>query len=188
MVWKRLALVFGVGLPLLAILAYGFTRDPREIPSPLIGRPAPPFTLRLMDGQEVKLAELRGKVVFLNFWASWCPPCRAEARSLEAAWQRHRAGDVIFLGVNIQDREEAAREFLKEFGVTYPNGIDRGNRIAIDYGVWGIPETFFIDRNGRITYKHIGALGPRTIQAKLDEARQGVQSRREGKGEYQSIR
>ncbi|MFZ1058438.1 MAG: TlpA disulfide reductase family protein, partial [Candidatus Rokuibacteriota bacterium] len=93
-----------------------------------------------------------------------------------------------FLGINMQDREEAAREFLREFGVTYPNGIDGGNRIAIDYGVWGIPETFFLDRNGRITYKHIGALGAETIHAKLEEARQGVQSRREGKGEYRSIR
>jgi cytochrome c biogenesis protein CcmG/thiol:disulfide interchange protein DsbE len=187
-VWKRLALTFGIGLPLLAILAYGFTRDPREIPSPLIGRLAPPFTLRLMDGSEVKLADLRGKVVFLNFWASWCPPCRAEARLLEAAWQRHRAEDVVFLGVNMQDQEAAAREFIREFGITYPNGIDRGNRIAIDYGIWGIPETFFLDRDGRITYKHIGALGWETIHGKLEEARQGAVSRREGKGDYRAIR
>jgi cytochrome c biogenesis protein CcmG/thiol:disulfide interchange protein DsbE len=188
MAWKRLALVFGVGLPLLAVLAYGFTRDPREIPSPLIGRLAPPFSVRLADGQEVRLEDFRGKVVFLNFWASWCPPCRAEARLLEASWKRHRDQDVVFLGINMQDREEAAREFLREFAITYPNGFDRGNRIAIDYGVWGIPETFFLDGNGRITYKHIGALGRETIHAKLEEARQGVISRREGKGEYQSIR
>jgi len=188
MAWKRLVFIFAVGVPLLAVLAFGFTRDPREIPSPLIGRPAPSFSVRLTDGREVTLAALRGKVVFLNFWASWCPPCRAEARSLEASWQRHRGGDVAFLGINMQDREEAAREFLREFGVTYANGIDGGNRIAIDYGVWGIPETFFLDRNGRITYKHIGALGAETIHAKLEEALQGVQSRREGKGEYQSIR
>lgn len=188
MTWKRLLLVFAIGLPLIAVLAFGFTRDPREIPSPLIGRPAPPFAVRLTDGREVRLSDLRGKVVFLNFWASWCPPCRAEARALEAAWQRHRDGDVVFLGVNMQDREEAAREFLREFGITYPNGIDGGNRIAIDYGVWGIPETFFLDRDGRITYKHIGALGGGTIHAKLEEARQGTLSRREGKGEYQSIR
>src|SRR3990172_7460863 len=101
MAWKRLALIFGVGLPLLAVLAYGFTRDPREIPSPLIGRPAPPVKVRLTHGSEVKLADLRGKVVFLNFWASWCPPCRAEARLLEASWQRHRDQDVVFLGVNM---------------------------------------------------------------------------------------
>jgi cytochrome c biogenesis protein CcmG/thiol:disulfide interchange protein DsbE len=94
---------------------------------------------------------------------------------------------VVFLGVNVQDREGAAREFLKEFGVTYANGIDGGNRIAIDYGIWGLPETFFLDRSGRITYKHVGALGRETVHAKLEEARRGVVSRREGKGEYRPI-
>jgi cytochrome c biogenesis protein CcmG/thiol:disulfide interchange protein DsbE len=145
------------------------------------------FTVRLMDGGELSLADLRGKVVFLNFWASWCPPCRAEARALEASWQQHRGGDVVFLGINIQDQEDKAREFLREFGVTYANGIDPVNRIAIDYGVWGIPETFFLDRTGRITYKHVGALGMDTVHAKLEEALQGIASRREGKGDYQSI-
>jgi cytochrome c biogenesis protein CcmG/thiol:disulfide interchange protein DsbE len=187
MPWKRLLLVFGLGIPLIAVLAYGFTRDAREIPSPLIGRPAPEFQVRLMDGREVKLEDFRGKVVFLNFWASWCPPCRAEARDLEASWQQHQDTDVVFLGINMQDKEDAAREFVREFGVTYPNGIDRGNRIAIGYGIWGIPETFFLDANGRITYKHIGALGTELIHAKLEEARQGVVSRREGKGDYQSV-
>ncbi len=80
-----------------------------------------------------------------------------------------------------------ARAFLREFDITYANGIDAGNRIAIGYGIWGIPETFFIDRNGRITYKHIGALDADIIHAKLEEARQGVVSRREGKGDYRSI-
>ncbi|MBI2493823.1 MAG: TlpA family protein disulfide reductase [Candidatus Rokubacteria bacterium] len=187
MPWKRLVLVFALGVPLLAVLAYGFTRDPREIPSPLIGRPAPPFTVRLMDGREAALADFRGQVVFLNFWASWCPPCRAEARLLEASWLRHREQDIVFLGVNMQDREDAAREFVREFGITYANGIDGGNRIAIGYGVWGIPETFIIDRTGRITYKHIGALGAETIHAKLEDARRGTVSQREGKGEYRSI-
>jgi len=185
--WRRLVLVFLVGVPLVAVLAYGFTRDPREIPSPLIGRPAPPFSIELMDGRQVSLADLRGKVVFLNFWASWCPPCRAEARDLEAAWRQHRGEDVVFLGVNIQDTETGARGFLREFDITYANGIDARNRIAIDYGVWGIPETFFIDRTGRITYKHVGALGTGTIHAKLAEAREGVASNREGKGDYRSV-
>ncbi|HEX9868553.1 MAG TPA: TlpA disulfide reductase family protein, partial [Candidatus Tectomicrobia bacterium] len=78
--------------------------------------------------------------------------CRAEARTLEAAWQKYKERDVVFLGVNIQDREEAARGFLQEFGITYPNGRDGAGKLAIDYGVWGLPETFIIDRDGRITY------------------------------------
>ena len=187
-VWWRLFFVILIVGGLAWLLAYGFTRDPRFIYSPLIGRMAPPFTLTLFDGTTIKLEELRGKVVFLNFWASWCPPCRAEARTLEAAWQQYKDRDVVFLGVNIQDREENAREFLNEFGVTYWNGRDAVGKIAIDYGVWGLPETFFIDREGRITFKQVGALGMPIITTKLDEALQGIVSVEEGRGEFRSIR
>lgn len=186
--WTRLLLVPAVVMPVLGLLAYGFTRDPKEIPSPLIGKPASSFTLTLFDGKTLRLEDLRGKVVFLNFWASWCPPCRAEARTLEAAWQTYKGRDVVFVGVAIQDTEANARDFLREFGVSYPNGMDQSGKVAIDYGVWGIPETFLIGREGQITYKHIGALGWPTITAKLEEARRGVISAKEGKGEYQAIR
>ncbi|MBI4525934.1 MAG: TlpA family protein disulfide reductase, partial [Deltaproteobacteria bacterium] len=131
--------------------------------------------------------DLRGKVVFLNFWASWCPPCRAEAKTLESAWKKYKDRGVVFLGVNIQDKEDDARAFIKEFEITYKNGQDTG-RTAVDYGVWGIPETFFIDRQGRITYKHVGGLGLPTITAKLDQALLGIVSAEEGKGEYRSVR
>jgi cytochrome c biogenesis protein CcmG/thiol:disulfide interchange protein DsbE len=174
-------------MAVLSLLAWGFTREPKFIPTPLLAKPAPAFSLTLFDGTVVRLEALRGKVVFLNFWASWCPPCRAEARMLEAAWRRYAGRDVVFLGINIQDTEEAARQFLAEFDVTYPNGMDPGSKIAIDYGVWGLPETFIIDREGRITYKHVGALGMDTVIAKVDEARQGIVSASEGQGEYQSV-
>jgi cytochrome c biogenesis protein CcmG/thiol:disulfide interchange protein DsbE len=94
---------------------------------------------------------------------------------------------VVFLGVDIQDTEEAARRFLQEFGVTYMNGRDPKNRIAIDYGVYGIPETFFIDKDGRITYKHIGALGGQAIVAKLDDAARGIASAEGKSKDYQAI-
>ena len=188
MAWRRFLVVLAVAGPILAILAYGFTRDPREIPSPLISKPASSFTLTLFDGRRLSLEDLRGKVVFLNFWASWCPPCRTEARILEAAWQKYKDQDVVFLGIDIQDTEQAALAFLREFGITYPNGRDALGKIAIDYGVWGIPETFIIDKEGRITYKHAGAIGWQTVMTKIDEARRGIASAREGKGEVQSIR
>jgi len=188
MPWRRVLIVALIVIPLVWLLAYGFTRDPRYIYSPLIARQAPPFTLTLFDGRTIRLEDLRGKVVFLNFWASWCPPCRAEARTLEAAWQKYKERDVIFLGVNIQDREEDARKFIKEFGITYWNGRDGTGKIAINYGIWGLPETFFIDRQGRITYKHVGGLGMPIILAKLDEALQGILSAEEGRGEYRSVR
>jgi len=188
LMWKKLLIPIAIVFPIIGLLAYGFTRNPREIPSPLVGKPAPSFTLPLFDGGTLRLQDLRGKVVFLNFWASWCPPCRAEARTLEAAWRAYKEREVVFVGVNIQDREPDARAFLQEFSITYPNGVDRGSRISIDYGLWGVPETFIIDRSGRITYKHIGLLGLGTITARLDEALQGVVSVGEGKGEYLSIR
>lgn len=188
---RRMLVATGVLLPalaVLALLAYGFGREPRYIESPMLGRPAPTFGLTLFDGGMLRLADLRGKVVFLNFWASWCPPCRAEAPALEAAWRQLEDQGVVFVGVNTQDDEERARAFLDEFGITYPNGRDPGGRIAVDYGVWGLPETFFIGPDGRITYKHIGTLGGALIAAKIDEARRGAVSTAQGRGEYQSTR
>lgn len=184
---RFLMILVAVG-SVLGILAYGFFRDPRDVPSPLIGKRAPDFTLTLFDGRSLRLEELRGKVVFLNFWASWCPPCRAEARTLETAWQKYRGQDVVFVGIAIQDTEEGARAFLREFGVTYPNGRDPTGEIAIDYGVWGIPETFIVDGQGRIAYKHVGRIEWSTIAAKLDEALRGIVSTREGKGDFRQIR
>jgi cytochrome c biogenesis protein CcmG/thiol:disulfide interchange protein DsbE len=187
---RRVLLTGAILLPTMAVLgllAWGFTREATFIPTPLLAKPAPAFSLTLFDGTVLRLEELRGRVVFLNFWASWCPPCRAEARMLEAAWQGYEGREVVFVGINIQDKEEAARKFLEEFDVTYPNGMDPGSKIAVDYGVWGLPETFIIDRQGRITYKHVGALGVDTVIAKLDEALQGIVSTSEGQGEYQSV-
>ncbi len=188
MPWRRLLIVSGIIIPLVWLLAYGFTRDPRYIESPLIARQAPPFTLTLFNGKTVRPEDFRGKVVFLNFWASWCPLCRAEARTLEATWQSYKDRDVVFLGVDIQDTEQDARAFLQEFGITYLNARDANGKVAIEYGVWGIPETFFIDREGRITYKQVGALGWPIITAKLDEALRGIVSAEEGRGDYRSVR
>ncbi len=183
-----LAAILGPAVAVLALLAYGFGREPKDIRSPLIARPAPAFTLTLFDGSMVRLEDFKGKIVFLNFWASWCPPCRAEARVLEEAWRKYKDDGVVFLGINTQDTAEAARDFLEEFSITYPNGQDPGGKIAIDYGTWGLPESFFIDTAGRITYKHVGAIGSETLLAKVEEARRGVASAGEGRGEYQSAR
>ncbi len=183
-----LAIVMGLAVAFIWLLAFGFSRDPRYIPSPLVGRQAPSFDLVLFDGGTIRLEELRGKAVLINFWASWCPPCRAEAPALEAAWKTFKEGNVVFVGVNIQDKEPDARAFIEEFGITYKNGWDPTARVAVNYGVWGIPETFFLDREGRITFKHVGALSMPVITAKLDQALRGIVSAKEGRGEYQSVR
>jgi cytochrome c biogenesis protein CcmG/thiol:disulfide interchange protein DsbE len=188
MPWRRLAITGLIIGPILGLLAFGFTRDARYITSPLLAKPATPFTVTLFDGRKITLDELRGKAVFLNFWASWCPPCRAEARDLEAAWQKVKDKDMIFIGVALQDTDKNSLEFLKEFEVTYPNGKDESGKIAVDYGTWGIPESFFIDPQGRITYKHVGGIRASLVLAKLEEAAKGIASAQEGKGDYSPIR
>ena len=178
--------LMGVGL-IVILLGYGFYRDPRYIPSPLVGGPAPDFALEMFDGKTVRLSEFRGKTVMLDFWASWCVPCRAEARDLEAAWKR-QGDDVVFLGINIQDKRADALGFIDEFGITFVNGRDPDGKIAVDYGVWGIPEAFFISPAGRITYKHVGAIPPAVLEARLREARRDLVSTGCGRGEHQAIR
>jgi cytochrome c biogenesis protein CcmG/thiol:disulfide interchange protein DsbE len=146
-------------VPVLALLAYGFRVNPRDIPTPLLGRPAAPFTLTDFDGSALSLAGLRGKVVVVNFWASWCyPACYEEAPVLEGGWRAYRDRGVVVVGVDIQDQDEAARKFIRDFGLTFPNAPDRGGKVSVDYGVYGVPETFFIDRQGRIRSKHVGAV------------------------------
>ncbi len=156
--WLRWLIPLSV-LPLLALLAYGFRVDPRAIPSPLIGRAASPFTLQTLDGQPVSLAALRGKPFVLNFWASWCyPACYEEAPVLERMWRAYRDRGLMVVGVAIQDTPEAAKKFVGDFQLTFPNAQDIGGKVSIDYGVYGVPETFFVDRQGRIRVKHVGAL------------------------------
>lgn len=162
--WKRW-LVPLAALPVLGLLAYGFRTDPRAIPSPLVGRPAAPFTLTTFDGQPASLEGFRGRVVVLNFWASWCyPACYEEAPILEAGWRAYRDRGVVVLGVDIQDTEAAARRFIAQFGLTFPNAPDPSGRVSIDYGVYGVPETFVIDRRGVIRAKHVGAVTERLFR------------------------
>ena len=146
-------------LPVLGLLAYGFRTDPRAIPSPLVGRAAAPFVLTTFEGKPVSLEGLRGQVVVLNFWASWCvPACYEEAPVLEAGWRAYRERGLVVLGVDIQDTEPAARRFIQQLGLTFPNAPDPQGRVSIDYGVYGVPETFVIDRRGMIRLKHVGAV------------------------------
>jgi len=146
-------------VPVLALLAYGFRTDPKAIPSPLVGRPAASFALKTFEGEPVTLEALRGKVVVLNFWASWCyPACYEEAPALERGWTQYKDRDLVLIGVNIQDKEEPARRFLAQFRHTFPNAPDPAGRVSVDYGVYGVPETFFIDRKGRVRAKHVGAM------------------------------
>ena len=168
--WWKWVLSIGLAAGLIALLAYGFTRSPKDIPSPLIYRPAPDFTLALLAGGRLSLRELRGKVVVVNFWASWCyPACWNEAPRLQAVWERYRERGLVLVGVVYQDREQGAREFIRKHGKTYPNGMDPKSRIAIDYGAYGVPETFFIDREGKIAHKHVGEITMETLTGEIEK-------------------
>jgi cytochrome c biogenesis protein CcmG/thiol:disulfide interchange protein DsbE len=152
-------LIPAAALPVLGLLAYGFRVNPRDIPTPLIDRPAAAFELTSYAGERVSLDAYRGRVVVVNFWASWChPACYEEAPVLERNWRAYRDRDVVVLGVDIQDKAEAAKKFIADFSLTFPNALDAAGRVSVDYGVYGVPETFFIDRRGRIRAKHVGAV------------------------------
>lgn len=112
--------------------------------------PAPDFTLTTLDGGQLKLSALKGRVVVVNFWASWCIPCRDEAAVLETVWQEYKDKDVVFVGVAYTDTESGARSFLAEYNTTYPNGLDIGTKISELYNIEGVPETFIIDREGNV--------------------------------------
>lgn len=132
---------------------------------------APDFELPLLgeDG-ELSLASLRGKPVVLNVWASWCDPCREEAPVLQDAYERWRDAGVVVLGVDYQDGSADARAFMEEFGLTYPSVRDGSGSVLAGYGVTGVPETFFIDRQGRIVDYTSGPVDPETLDAKIARA------------------
>ena len=149
--WGVILAWLGV-IALLALVATGLFRSSQGPVA--IGQPVPNFTLTTFDGKQISLADLKGQVVVINFWASWCVPCEQEAADLEAAWQFYEPrGDVVFLGVNWTDTEPKALGYLTKFNITYPNGPDLGTRIADRYRITGVPETYIIDRNGLLAYK-----------------------------------
>jgi cytochrome c biogenesis protein CcmG/thiol:disulfide interchange protein DsbE len=156
-------------VPVLVLLALGFRMNPRDIPSPLLGRPAPALVLTTLDGKSISLEAERGKVVVVNFWASWCyPACYEEAPTLERGWRAYRDRGVVVVGVNIQDKDEAARKFIGDFALTFPNARDLTGKVSVDWGVYGVPETFFVDRAGRIRSKHVSAVTEEVFRATVD--------------------
>lgn len=151
------ALVVVALASILAVLAFATTRE-ITLDSPLVGGPAPAFDEPLFDADStLALGDLRGRPVVLNFWASWCFSCRAEAAVLEAGWQRY-GPEVAFVGLAVNDEAAPARAFIDRYRKTYLLAADADGSVAIDYGLYGVPETFFIDPSGRIVSKHIGPL------------------------------
>jgi cytochrome c biogenesis protein CcmG, thiol:disulfide interchange protein DsbE len=164
---KRFLLPFGIFLMLLVFLAVGLTLKPSEVPSPLIGKPAPAFELpRLQDpARTLSPNDLRGKVWILNVWASWCVSCRDEHPLLV---NLAKSGVVPIYGLNYKDRRDDALAWLARFGNPYAASVsDAEGKVGIDYGVYGVPETYIVDDRGMIRHKHIGPITPEVLEAKI---------------------
>ncbi|MBN1642656.1 MAG: TlpA family protein disulfide reductase [Anaerolineae bacterium] len=150
-----------LGLLVLGLLS---TRQAR----PAQGDPAPSFALTMWDGSRVSLRDLRGEVVVLNFWASWCTPCEREAPALQSVWETYQDRGVTFLGVTYQDAEEAGRAFVDEYGITYANGTDERGQISRAYGVLAVPETFVIDAQGVVARIYVGEVEADALAAQIE--------------------
>lgn len=160
--WKRALIPALVVLPLLVLFASRFGTNPHEIPTVLQGKPAPRFALQTLDGKTITSESLRGKPTLINFWATYCVPCKYEHDILQQAARRY--GDrVNFLGILYQDTPEAAREYVKKTVNLYPHLIDPDAGLAIELGVTGVPESFFIGADGIIEHKQVGVVTPELV-------------------------
>lgn len=165
---KKLFWTVGIFTALVVLLGVGLTLNPREVPSPLIGKAAPPFELPLLQEEQKKFAsrEMLGKVWLLNVWASWCEPCLQE-HPVISALAKTLPAPVI--GLNYKDARENALPWLQRNGNPfYQTVFDGSGRIGIDYGVYGVPETYVIDKKGIIRYKRIGPVTPEIVQKKIE--------------------
>jgi cytochrome c biogenesis protein CcmG/thiol:disulfide interchange protein DsbE len=171
MTFKKLFLIVGS----LILLGWGLIMavSLQRVESPqLAGYKAPEFTLPLFDQfeeDEISLADLRGQVVVINFWASWCVECYKEAALLEQAWQDYKGKGVMFIGVDHLDTEKDALAYMAKYGITYPSGPDLGDKISRNYAITGVPETFFIDKDGNIVHVQIGPIEYEQLYSLLEK-------------------
>ena len=164
---NRFVLPLGVFILMVALLGYGLSLDPKKVPSPLIDKTAPAFSLAMLDAPERKLSttDMRGQVWVLNVWASWCVSCRAEHEVITSLANKNL---VTVIGLNYKDQSDDARRWLKQFGNPYATSvIDLDGRVGIDWGVYGVPETFVIGADGVIKYKHIGPVTHGSLEQKV---------------------
>jgi cytochrome c biogenesis protein CcmG/thiol:disulfide interchange protein DsbE len=177
--WKRALIASAFAVPVIGLLGWGLTRDPKFIPSPLPGREGPTFALEVFApgedplaksvGDTISLATMRGQVVVVNFWASWCLACRDEHADLSSSALRYAGRPVQFVGVLYQDRVDPALRWIQQMGgQSYPSVDDPRSRAAIGYGLYGVPETFILDAQGRVAHKQTGPITTRILTRVVD--------------------
>jgi cytochrome c biogenesis protein CcmG/thiol:disulfide interchange protein DsbE len=157
-----------IALLVLGLLIYSVMDQPSAPPQ--IGGPAPAFQITALDGGSMELGSQPGKVTVVNFFASWCVPCRQEATDLEETWREYQDRDVQFFGIAYKDAHSKAQSFLDEFGVSYPSAVDPGNSTARAYGVTGVPETFVVDRDGVLIRHFLGPITQSQLSIEIDKA------------------
>jgi peroxiredoxin len=146
----------------------GFGIEARSAGRPFTGQPAPDFTLELLDGSTLALADLRGQVVVINFWATWCAPCEDEMPDLQLSWDEYQAEGAVFVGIAFDDEEAAVEEMISRFGATYPMALDVGGDISAAYGITGVPETFIVDAQGNVANVYIGPVSAQQLRDALE--------------------
>jgi cytochrome c biogenesis protein CcmG, thiol:disulfide interchange protein DsbE len=161
--WQTLAVLVLIGFMALVGWRLGTVKL-----GPRASGPAPDFSLTGFDGRVITLSQLRGQVVVINFWASWCQPCRQEAAYLERTWRKYENKGVVFIGVDWSDTEKEARAYLQEFGITYLSGPDLGTRISQSFRIQGVPETYYVDKTGQLRGVTIGPLEAPALDDKVD--------------------
>jgi cytochrome c biogenesis protein CcmG/thiol:disulfide interchange protein DsbE len=164
----RVAIILVIAA-LVVVLMLAFRRDPLDIRTGTIGKPAAWFTAPKLDGSgQLSLRDYEGKVIVVNFFASWCIPCKEENPALVRVYERYRASDVVFLGVLYQDSNDRGLSYVKDNGVVWPTANDGDGRVAFSFGARGIPETYFIGADGIIHGRHIGPIDETTLVRAID--------------------
>jgi peroxiredoxin len=169
---RKIGATVGLAVGILVLVAAGVAMwgsgQSGSSGRPIAGQAAPDFTLDLLDGSTITLSELRGRVVVVNFWATWCPPCEDELPDLQTIWEDYQAEGIVLIGVAFDEGEPAVQEMAARLGVTFPLGLEAEDSISAAYGVTGMPETFVVDQEGRVVYVHVGPVTAEELRPELD--------------------